>query len=397
MRTAIAEFAAQTRAFLGSRRLSGTAKKELTRDTAGIPQSDPGPERVIQAGIEWLCRAQDNSRSRDGGVAAQYDLKVGWTTSYPETTGYIIPTFLKFAAETGNETLRERARKMLDWLVSIQLDCGAFKGQRVGISPAVPVSFNTGQILLGLAAGVDQLGEQYRGPMRRAADWLVETQDLDGCWRRFPSPFVKPGDKVYDSHIAWGLVEAERQDPGRGYVQGALANARWAASHQNAVGWFRNCCLSDISRPLTHTIGYALRGIIEVCRATGDASLLAASRLTAEKMLGAIGPGGYLAGRLDDAWRPGCESVCLTGSSQIASCYFLMAQMTGDARYADAAKRLNSYVRKTVSLDGPDSVRGGVKGSFPVNGDYAPFEYINWACKFTIDANVHEIENAARQ
>jgi hypothetical protein len=27
-----------------------------------------------------------------------------------------------------------------------------------------------------------------------------------------------------------------------------------------------------------------------------------------------------------------------------------------------------------------------VKGSFPVSGGYAPFQYPNWACKFLIDA-----------
>ena len=34
---------------------------------------------------------------------------------------------------------------------------------------------------------------------------------------------------------------------------------------------------------------------------------------------------------------------------------------------------------------------GGVKGSFPVDGGYGTYEYLNWAAKFTIDANVKEL------
>ena len=41
-------------------------------------------------------------------------------------------------------------------------------------------------------------------------------------------------------------------------------------------------------------------------------------------------------------------------------------------------------------VDGPDDVRGGVKGSFPVNGEYGRLEYLNWAPKFFVDANMLE-------
>ena len=108
------------------------------------------------------------------------------------------------------EEARRRARRMLDWLVSIQLPEGGFQGGTIDHAPVVPVTFNTGQVLLGLAAGVEEFGEAYIEPMRRAADWLVATQDRDGCWRRHPSPFAAPGEKTYETHVAWGLLEADR-------------------------------------------------------------------------------------------------------------------------------------------------------------------------------------------
>ena len=98
---------------------------------------------------------------------------------------------------------------MADWLVSIQLPEGAFQGGRIDSRPVVPVTFNTGQVLLGLAAAHGHFGG-YAEPLQRAADWLVRTQDSDGCWRLFPSPFALSGEKVYETHVAWALLEADK-------------------------------------------------------------------------------------------------------------------------------------------------------------------------------------------
>jgi len=35
---------------------------------------------------------------------------------------------------------------------------------------------------------------------------------------------------------------------------------------------------------------------------------------------------------------------------------------------------------------------GGVKGSFPIDGRYGKFGYLNWAAKFFIDSNMLEAE-----
>jgi len=54
---------------------------------------------------------------------------------------------------------------------------------------------------------VREFGDKYRAPTQAAADWLVETQDDDGCWRKNSVPFVMPGEKAYETHLAWGLLE----------------------------------------------------------------------------------------------------------------------------------------------------------------------------------------------
>jgi hypothetical protein len=297
---------------------------------------------------------------------------------------------LAHAQLRNDDLLRERASRMLEWLVSIQLPGGGFQGGMVNQTPIVPVTFNTGQILIGLAAGVSELGDVYRAAMLAAGDWLVQTQDADGCWRRFPTPFAGTGEKAYETHVAWGLIEAERVEPGRGYAEAALRNVRWALTHQRGNGWFDRCCLDDPTQPLTHTIGYVLRGVLEVERFCGDPSLLVAARRTADGILTAIRHDGALPGKLGSDWRGSASWSCLTGNVQIAHSLLILYDRTGYAPYRDAAYGLNRAVRRTLRTDDPDETRGAVKGSFPIDGDYGRFEYLNWATKFAIDSYTAE-------
>lgn len=385
----------RAKGFLERVRLPNRAKAVLRHDVRGL-STDPGAEAVVEEGIAWLGRAQDRSLSRDGGVARHYSLIDGWSHSYPETTGYIVPTMIAHAAATGRTELFERATRMLDWLVAIQLPGGGFQGGMVHQIPRVPVTFNTGQILIGLAAGA-QLESRYLDAMRRAADWLVVTQDADGCWRKHPTPFATGGEKAYETHVALGLIEAAGVDPGRGYLEAALKQVDWALTNQLPNGWFRNCCLSDPEIPLTHTLGYALRGIVGAYLASREERFLRAACLTADGLMTALQPNGRLPGRFDAHWRPAVDWVCLTGASQIAESWLLLHDATSRGEYLRAGLAANAFVRRTVSIDGPDDIRGGVKGSFPVHGGYGRWQYLNWACKFTIDANREELRHVTEQ
>lgn len=384
------------RALRAHMRLPDAARAARRQDLSVGLRADPGNERVIDAGLRWLGTAQDHSASHDGGVARDYGLVDGWAASYPETTGYIVPTLLDCAQRLERPDLLERARRMLDWLVAIQLPDGGFQGGVIGATPVVPVTFNTGQILLGLAAGVTHLGERYRPAMERAGDWLVRTQDADGAWRRHPTPFAEPGEKVYETHVAWGLLEAARVAPDRGYGEAALRNIRWALTRQQPNGWFASNCLTDPSAPLTHTIGYVLRGVLEGHRFSGDAALLEAARRTADGVRGALRDDGWLPGRLDAQWRGTADWVCLTGNAQIAHCWLMLHAITGEAGYQAAARAALAFVRRTVQVDGPPETAGAVKGSFPVSGGYCTYQFPNWACKFLVDACLLDQDQAAR-
>ncbi len=367
-------------------------KRARRRDHREGLGPDPGAEWAIEEGVTWLGRAQDFSPTSDGGVARHFNLLTGWGPSYPETTGYIVPTMLQQARLRDDNVLRERAKRMLDWLVAIQLPGGGFQGGMINQTPVVPVTFNTGQILLGLAAGVAEFGDSYRSAMIAAADWLVQTQDADGCWRRHPTPFAGPGEKAYETHVSWGLIEAERVAPNSGYAEAALRNARWALTHQTVNGWLDRCCLGDPTQPLTHTVGYALRGLLEIYLSQRERWLLQAAMLNADGILTAIRADGALPGKLNSEWRGTVTWTCLTGNVQIAHSLLILYQLTGRIAYRDAAYGLNRFVRRTLRVDDPLETRGAVKGAFPLDGTYCAYEYPNWATKFAIDSYTLEHE-----
>ena len=139
---------------------------------------------AAEKAVSGLIAAQNVGK--DDGFASRYHVRDGWYSSYPEVTGYIIPTLIKYGEKNGRADLVERTLKAADWLLSIQMDSGAFQGRLVDDRPITAVIFNTGMILFGLVSSYKKTGDQkYIQACRKAADWLVENLDSDGAWRRF--------------------------------------------------------------------------------------------------------------------------------------------------------------------------------------------------------------------
>src|SRR6266851_382307 len=106
---------------------------------------------ALRSVVDWIFRAQ----RPDGGIAAYYSYLTGYSKSYPEVTGYIIPTLYDFVRVTGDLVARHAAFLATDWLLSLQMTSGAFPGglhasDSGGGKTAQPSVFNTGQILQGL-------------------------------------------------------------------------------------------------------------------------------------------------------------------------------------------------------------------------------------------------------
>ena len=117
-----------------------------------------------------------------------------------------------------------------------------------------------------------------------------------------------------------------------------------------------------------------------------------ASRRTADALLAMQRADGSLAGRFDSLWRPTARWSCLTGDAQTALVWLRLFAASGDERYLRAARRMNAYLCSTQDLTAGDpGVRGGIKGSHPVWGEYGRFLYPNWAAKFFADSLMLEL------
>ncbi len=360
---------------------------------AGVAEYDH--ETHLEAAIDWLCRAQDvrEGYSDAGGVSAGWSFEDGWLPSYPETTGYIIETFIAAADILGRQELLKRAHRMIDWELSIQHADGAFPGH-FGEKGSHPVIFNTGQIMHGMVAGYVQLGRvDCLEAAVKAGNWLVRHQDDDGCWRRYEHNGVP---HVYNTRGSWALISTGLLANDSTLTCAAIRHLDWALAQQTDSGWYAMNAFSPGRSPFTHTIAYAIRGFLESGVLLDEPRYIASALKAARGLAGVQRRDGWLAGTYDDGWESTAAYCCLTGVAQMSLNWIRGAQACGAEDLRDAARRAISYVKKTHRLDDrDDSVRGGVAGSAPIWGGYSRFEYPNWAAKFFADALMMALTDCA--
>jgi hypothetical protein len=72
----------------------------------------------------------------------------------------------------------------------------------------------------------------------------------------------------------------------------------------------------------------------------------------------------------------------------------MLYEITSDDRYAEAGRRANAFLRRTLIQSGDPNTVGAIRGSWPINGEYGQYQFLNWAAKFFIDSNRYEINLA---
>ena len=341
--------------------------------------------------MNWLCQAQD--ATPDGGVAARYRLSKGWAASYPETTGYIIPTFFDYAELTKDQSFRRRAIRMADWLLSVQLENGAFPAHDVN-SSCEPRVFNTGQVLRGLLRTFFETGNKiYLNACRRTGDWLASVQDGDGAWSQFE---YHQRPHAYHTEVDWPLLQLFNATLNAPYREAAVKNLDWVLSCQQPNGWFDCCGFKDDAAPYLHTIAYTINGLIEAGvllqpEHPQQSAYVQAAQRAAEALLHRYEIRRFMAGQFARDWKGAASYRCLTGNAQTAFIWLRLYELTQDARFLNGALKLNDEVKSTQDLKSRNpGIRGGIKGSHPIWGRYIHYSYPNWAAKFFADALMRE-------
>ncbi len=375
---------------------AGAAARILWRDATGQRSGTASDDRThLDACMAWLGCAHDAANGK--GVATGYHLVRGWAEPYPETTGYLIPTFLRYANLSGDTDYAQRAQQMAEWELEVQLPSGAIPG-RTGRARD-PVVFDTGQVIFGWLAAAQASGdERFLDAARHAGDWLLSVQDTDGAWRR--NEFLGIAH-AYCSRVAWALLALGERTEQSIYTEAAHRQLEWVLAGCSANGWIDHMSFDDRSAPFTHTIAYTLEGLWESAT-YADADLAARLRHAVQTAWQAIcdrhdlagsAPGRPLPGQLDTDWSSHGRYVCLTGNAQMALVGLRLYQVDAESDNGKAAIRLLDEVKRCQYLDSvPSALRGAIAGSSPHWGRYLRFWYPNWAAKFFCDALMQSLD-----
>ena len=357
------------------------------------------PIEHLDAAAKWLCHAQDVFE--DGGVARSFCLvynpyfgRRGWIASYPETTGYIIPTIFDYAQFSQNQEFFERAVRMADWECDVQMENGAVQGGTIDQKPT-PAIFNTGQVIFGwLRSFKETRNEKYLDAAIKAGKFLIEAQDAGGTWRKNLSDYASGQMPfyTYNTRTAWALCLLSSYIEDKRYRTAGIKNIEFALDQQLENGWFKNNCLSDPANPLLHTIAYCIRGILEVGIIENNQDFILRAKFAADALIKKLNNDGSLAGRFDKKWEPTVPWSCLTGDAQISIVWGKLYQLTNETKYFECAKKINRYLMKCQLVRNSNrNLFGGITGSYPIQGAYGRFEVLNWAVKFFLDALILEM------
>src|ERR1019366_1309770 len=220
---------------------------------ATIPTAD-----ALRSVVDWILHAQ----RPDGGIAAYYSFLTGYSESYPEVTGYIIPMLYDFGRMTGDPAARHAAYLATHWLLSLQLPSGALPGGLLGRGGGVqPSVFNTGQILQGLVRAHAETGNtKILERAVSAGNWLAATEQADGSW---PGPAAYQGvAHTYYSMVSWALAQLADASKDSRHAAAADRNIDWVLSHVQPSGWIGGINLRGHPAYL-HFIAYVIQGTLE--------------------------------------------------------------------------------------------------------------------------------------
>jgi len=337
--------------------------------------------------ISWMCTAQDATGCN--GVSSDYDiLTKKWGKPYRETTGYIIETFIEYYKTTKKLEFLERAEKMAEWEISVQCDDGSFGEVKKDGSIGKKI-FNTGQIIIGLLAiHTETKKEKYLESAIRAGDWLLKNQEQDGSWEKFTTQ----GKRTYHSRVAWPLLSLFKSTGEEKYKISSEKNIDWVIKQQQPNFWFDNNSLSEDNTPWTHLIAYTISGLIEcyLLSDTKNKELFDSFYNSADTLLNIFNKNcekEYLKCSFDKNWNSSDTYSCLTGNAQLAIIWMQIYQITNEKRFLEGSSKILEQLKRTQIIDTNIlGIKGGVFGSHPINGEYAPYKLINWAAKFFADA-----------
>lgn len=341
----------------------------------------------LSRGAKWLLRSW-SSCGKHGSASFYsriYHPFKGWDYPYPETTGYIIPTLLRYGVQYAPEYITV-AEDLAGWLIGLQDQCGLFQaGVYRGVS-GKPSVFNTAQIIFGLVAYYQHSNNLfYLEAAHKAAKWLAQVQEPDGSWLSYA--YHRNFSPSYYTRVAWPMLLVWRHTGDKTVYQKACKALTLIGERRNENGTVTGWGFRPDKPAFTHTIAYTIEGFLESALLLKEqgGDFWRFGEQAALELLRRYEVRGRLAGAYDEQWTGDFRFRCLTGNCQIALCWLRLYGISGDVRLLNAAiKMVHEVSRRQFRRRGSPN-DGGIPGSWPVWGPYLTLRYPNWAVKFYMD------------
>ncbi len=351
-------------------------------------------QRLLMA-LEWFKQ----SLLPTGGSAAKYSMMFNkWLPAYPGTTAFWINTLIYLKnnkPELLQEVFNERpiVEELIQWLLTTQRKDGTFPGSYGDFKNQPPKVFNNGQIIMALTDYYQQ--SQKKEVIQAAiqsADWLLKVQDSDGAWREFTLHQLSSNTRT-----AWALIKLGQHLNESKYISAGINNINFAIKQTNKHDYFCDNGFDENEIPTTHTIGYALRGVLGSAIDLQKQEWIEIVERSYRHIVTHTKPNGFLAGELDEEWTSDNAFCCLTGNCQLSVIGYILYEQTGETQYIETADRLLEYVKSKQLISHSPMVNGGISGSWPVNGGYSAYDVPNWASKFFADAMLLQMKHKTKK
>ena len=343
--------------------------------------------------LDWFLMAQENSI--DKGIPAKINLNEyilhskDYYPSYPETTGYIVPTLLN-AREYSSKIELEIIHEMIEFLLTIQNEDGGFNAH-AGISDIEKKSyaFDTGQILCGLVAYYKHVdaSKKVEKAITAASNWMVSNIDIDGSYK-LNACFN--GKKCYYSRATIGLALAAVLFNNDEWKEATHRQVSWVIAQQNELAWFNHYSFDNGKWSNMHGIAYTLRGVLECGYLLNNEIFINSTKRAVDKIISCncdgLPFGAKVPNSFTEDYKEYDNELCLTGMAQLAIICFKLSKIFNDKNYFDFGKELLEVLKKTHFRGFEDQKLNGVlPGSWPINGKYQSFDLPNWPIKFFLD------------
>lgn len=340
-------------------------------------------QECLDAALRWLCAAQDATNS--GGFARAYSLRAGWDLPYPETTGYIIPTFLTCDKRFPCLGLKERAWRAGYWLADVQFASGAICSKQHRPGNTKPSVFNTGMVLHGWVSLLEAREDaRIREAAIKAVCWLLSEQEPDGTWVKNAYNGIAHS---YYTMVDWALLRYWALAKDCEARSAAVRNLDWVVCNQGKNGWIGQCGFNIGEAVTTHTLSYTTQGLVESGRLLGESSYIESAERNTLPLRRRFESSGLLPGTFDENWQPTAQWECCTGNAQTALVWQVLTETTGNKDWRAAAENLTRQLPRFQKIGARSpGISGGFPGSWPIGGGYDTCAFPNHAAKFAIDA-----------